>query len=99
MHFDNVSSVEGSSVVIILFLPTGKLYKYNFLLNFKCTNNLAQFEALALGLREDLQLGCHHIQTFGDLELVVNMIKGTYRLVKKIFRRYINVISQFIKRL
>lgn len=58
---------------------------------------MAEFEALTLGLREALQLGCHHLQTFGDSELVINMIKGKYRPAKKIFRRYIDTINQSIE--
>jgi len=97
MHFDGASFVEGSGTGVILFSPTRKPYQYSFRLNFECTNNIAEFEALALGLHKALQLGCRHLQTFGDLELVVNTIKGTYRPGKKVFLHYIDVISQFIE--
>jgi len=76
---------KGNGAEIIPFSPTEKPYQYSFQLNFECMNNIAEFEVLFLGLQEALQLGCRHLQTFDDSELVVNMIKGTYRLAKKVF--------------
>jgi len=68
MHFHGASYVEGNDARVILFLPTEKPYQYSLRLNFECTNNILEFEALTLGLREASQLGCRHLQTFGDSE-------------------------------
>ena len=40
-------------------------------LHFKCTNNIAEYEALILGLNLLKKLGAHRIVVLGDSELVI----------------------------
>lgn len=47
-------------------------------LNFKCTNNMAEYEALLLGLKLFKSLGAIRVSIMGDFELIVKKIKGTY---------------------
>lgn len=47
-------------------------------LNFRCTNNMAEYEALILGLKLVRNLGAQRVSVIGDSELVVNQIKGVY---------------------
>ena len=51
MFFDGAYCKDGAGVVILLISPTGKTYKFSFTLSFPCTNNIADYEALLLGLR------------------------------------------------
>lgn len=99
MHFFGASSVEGNGDKVILFSPTEIPYQYSLHFNFECTNNIAEFEVLALGLQEALQLGCRHLQNFNHSELIVNMINGTYRPANKVFWCCINIIDQSIEHL
>lgn len=57
MQFDGASSIEGNGVGIVLLSPLGKPHQFSFQLNFQCTNNIAKFEALSIGLQKDLELG------------------------------------------
>lgn len=51
IHFDGVSSIEGNGTDIIFFSPSGNPHNFFFFrLNFQCTNNIAEFRALSLGL-------------------------------------------------
>ena len=45
-----------------------------------CTNNLAEYRALIIGLEEALRRHCRQLHIFLDSELLVNQIKGTYRV-------------------
>ena len=40
-------------------------------LHFKCTNNLAEYEALILGLNLLRKLGAHRINVYGDSKLII----------------------------
>ena len=51
-----------------------------FRLNFKCTNNMAEYEALILGLYIIRNLGGKRIAIMGDSELIVKQIKGDYSI-------------------
>jgi len=45
-----------------------------------CTNNIAEYRALILGLEEALKRRCRSLHIFLDSELLVNQINGTYKV-------------------
>ena len=49
-----------------------------FRLDFKCINNIAEYEALILGLNLLKKLGAKRIVFLGDSELVIKQINGEY---------------------
>jgi hypothetical protein len=51
MHFDGSCSSEGNGVGIILYSPMGKIHNFSCRLEFACTNNFTEFEALLLGIK------------------------------------------------
>ena len=74
MHFDGSHSNEGNGVGIILVSPAGKIHNLSYRLEFACSNNVVEFEALLLGIENARNLGCSHLSVFGNSELVVNLI-------------------------
>ncbi|KAH9332100.1 hypothetical protein KI387_043681 [Taxus chinensis] len=57
-------------------------------LNFECTNNMAEYEALVLGLQNAINIGAPHIDIFGDSELIVNQVTGVYQCKNDILQKY-----------
>jgi len=47
-------------------------------LNFKCTNNMAEYEALLLGLKLLRTLGATKVSILGDSDLIIQQIKGNF---------------------
>ena len=45
-----------------------------------CTNNIAEYRALILGLEEALKRRCRRLHIFLDSELLVNQINGKYKV-------------------
>ncbi len=45
-----------------------------------CTNNIAEYRALILGLEEALRQGCRSLAIFMDSELLVRQLQGVYRV-------------------
>jgi ribonuclease HI/probable phosphoglycerate mutase len=45
-----------------------------------CTNNIAEYKALIIGLEEALKRHCKQVGVYLDSELLVNQINGTYRV-------------------
>ena len=67
----------GASVWIIF---TDRKFKvYSFKLTFECTNNVAEYEALLLGLVALKDLEANRIDVYGDLELFINQVNGSYK--------------------
>ena len=51
MSFDGVASKKGEGAGISIKLPMGEPKLLSYKLDFKCTNNVAEYEALILGLK------------------------------------------------
>ncbi|CAK8577888.1 unnamed protein product [Lathyrus sativus] len=44
------------------------------------TNNVAEYRALILGLRQALRIGCMNLTVQGDSQLVINQFKGSHTI-------------------
>ncbi|KAH9308573.1 hypothetical protein KI387_036484, partial [Taxus chinensis] len=69
--FDGACSKVGNGAGIVLVSPNLEEFLFSFKLNFECTNNIAEYEALLLGLRIAWKYGVKDIFAKGDSELVV----------------------------
>ena len=51
----------------------------SYKLEFETTNNIAEYEALVLGLRaaKDMDIDC--LVVFGDSDLIINQVKNIYQ--------------------
>jgi ribonuclease HI len=96
MHFDSACSNEGNGVGIILYSHVGKIYNFSSRLEFTCTNNVAMFEALLLGIENTYNLGCCHITIFDDSELVFNFVRKIYNPNNKLMKRYTQAVWAMI---
>jgi ribonuclease HI len=57
MHFDGAHSRSGKWAGIVLNSPTDKTYNFAFRLEFDGTNNVAEYDALLLGLEIAKDMG------------------------------------------
>jgi hypothetical protein len=63
--FDRSARQQGGGAGVVLIDPSGDQVKY-IALEFKATNNMAEYEALILGLSAALSLGIHQLLVKGD---------------------------------
>ena len=61
-------------------------------MTFECTNNVAEYEALLLGLHTLKDLGAKQVQVFGDSELVINQVNDSYQTKHPRMRAYRNEV-------
>jgi len=78
MFFDGASSKEGVGARVWVKSLEEVISLHSFNLMFSCTNNVAEYEALMLGLDVLKKKGATKICVSGDLELVLNQIRGIY---------------------
>jgi ribonuclease HI len=86
MHFDGACSSEGNKAGIILYSLVGKIHNFSYRLEFACTSNVTEFEALLLGIENAYNLGCGHLTIFGDSKLVVNLVRKIYNPINKLMK-------------
>jgi ribonuclease HI len=79
-------------VGIVLYSPVGKIHNFSYRLDFSCTNNVTEFEALLLGIENAYNLGCGHLIVFEDSKLVVNLVIKIYTPTNKLLKRYTQVV-------
>jgi len=65
-------------------------------LNFKCTNNMAEYEALLLGLKLLKALGTKKVSILGDSDLVIQQMKGNFVTNDNRMRAYRNVATNIL---
>ena len=88
IYFDGFKSQEGSGVVCILIDPKGKCHFLSYRIEFKCTNNTIEYEALVQGLKKAIDLGIKELKVFGDFEIIVR--QGILFIVIRLILRTIS---------
>jgi hypothetical protein len=66
MFFDGASSKEGVGAGVVFVSPCQETIPLSYKLEFEATNNVAEYEALILGLRDAKDMGIEEITIFGD---------------------------------
>jgi ribonuclease HI len=99
MHFGGSHSNEGNGVGIILVSPVGKIHNSSYRLDFDCTNNVTEFEALLLGIENACILGCGHVSVFGNFELVVILVRKIYSPSNKMMKQYTQTVWALVSNL
>jgi hypothetical protein len=66
MFFDGASSKEGVGAGVVFVSPCQEDIPLSYKLEFETTNNVAEYEALVLGLRAAKDMGIEELEVFGD---------------------------------
>jgi hypothetical protein len=77
LYFDGSKSQEGSGVGCILIDPKGKRHFMSCRLEFECTNNIVEYEALVQGLKKAMDLNIKELKVFGVSEIIVRQVRNT----------------------
>ena len=72
--FDGSKTLEGSGTGCVLINPKKNKHFLSCRLEFECTNNTAEYEALVQGLRKAIELKAKNMRVFGDSEIILKQI-------------------------
>jgi ribonuclease HI len=96
MFFDGASSREGVGAGVVLVSPAQETISLSYKLEFETTNNVAEYEALVLGLRAAKDMGIEEISVFGDAEMIVQQIRSIYQAKHPRLKSYRNEVWDLI---
>ena len=65
-------------------------------MNFDCTNNVTEYEALVHGLLFLKDRKAKRVYIFGDSKLIINQVKGTYQTKHTRMRAYRNEVLDIL---
>jgi hypothetical protein len=92
INFDGAHSRSGKGAGIVLVSPTGKSHNFAFRLEFDATNDVAEYEALLLGLEIAKDMGLKILNVKGDSDLVILQVKNKFACKSERLKRYRNAI-------
>ncbi|GKV12353.1 hypothetical protein SLEP1_g23508 [Rubroshorea leprosula] len=78
----------------LLIGPEGYQSEHALKFNFDATNNMAEYEALLLGLQLALELKISAIQVYSDSQLVVNQINSICEVVDPVMVKYVALVAE-----
>lgn len=67
----------------------------------RATNNVAEYSALVVGLREAKKFGVRNLRVLGDSELVIKQLLGEYRVknetLRPLYQQAVTLLAEFDK--
>ncbi|KAM1944669.1 hypothetical protein ACFX15_012872 [Malus domestica] len=93
MYFDGSSTSSSASVGIVIQSPNHNRWYFSLKLDFECTYNHAEYEALIIGLGILHDLRATRALILGDSELVINQLNGSFRCMSCTLAPYHMVAS------
>jgi ribonuclease HI len=76
VFFDGSSRQQVGRAGVVLIDPSGDQVKYMVHLEFKATNNMAEYEELIFSLSATLSLGIRQLLVKGDSQLIIKQVRG-----------------------
>src|SRR3954468_9092119 len=103
MYFDGASRIISRAglvarVGIVFISPRNHVIPRAFSLTEPCTNNVAEYNALLIGLQLAHQLGVRILQAYGDSGLIVNQLREEYEVRSDDLISYFNSALQMAER-
>jgi hypothetical protein len=77
LYFDGSKSQEGSGAGCILIDQKGKRHFLSCRLEFECTNNTVEYEALVQGLKKAIDLNVKELKVFRDSKIIIRQVRNT----------------------
>jgi ribonuclease HI len=96
MFFDGASSSEGAGAGVVFMSPSQETISMSYKLKFETTNNVAEYEALVLGMRATKEMGIREMAVFGDAELIIQQVRNVYQTKHPRLRSYKNEVWDLI---
>jgi ribonuclease HI len=78
LRFDGASNSIGKGIGAVLISPEGKHYPVAAKLKFKCTNNVAEYEACAMGIKMALDMKVRKLLVCGDSSLIIHQLQNEW---------------------
>ena len=92
MNFDGAYSRAGKGVAVVITSPKVRIFNFAFRLEFKATNNVAEYEALLVGIELAKDMGIKLLSIKGDSDLIDQQIKGQFECKCQRLKKYRNSI-------
>ncbi|GKV04468.1 hypothetical protein SLEP1_g16622 [Rubroshorea leprosula] len=95
--FDGSSTESMSGAGVVVISLSGLKTQMSFQLDFNCTNNQAEYEALIIGLEMLVELKVSMVEVIGDSQLVLKQLSGEYKCTSLALAPYFALAVQLLE--
>ncbi|XP_015162526.1 uncharacterized protein [Solanum tuberosum] len=96
MYFDGAAHRGGAGAGVVFIALQEEILPFSFTLKQCCSNNVTDYQALILGLEMAIDMKQLHLQVFGDSQLVINQLLGSYEVKKPELHPYHDYAQKLI---
>jgi ribonuclease HI len=97
LFFDGSVCSKGQRAGCVIVSPNGANVDLSIRLEFACTNNQVEYEALLHGIEYLRDLGVRDVDVFGDSNLIVQQVRGDSRCLDGVLNSYQDRCLDIIK--
>jgi len=99
MFFDGASRIgpKGriiTGVGVVFISPQNHVLPRAFSLTESCSNNVAEYNALLIGLQLTHGMGVRYLEAYDDSKLIINQVKGEYEVRHEDLMPYYHTIIE-----
>ena len=99
VFFDEASRVgpKGriiAGVGVVFISPQNHVLPRAFSLTKSCSNNVARYNALLIGLQLAHGTGVRYLEAYGDSKLIINLVKGEYEVRQEDLVSYYHAVIE-----
>uniref|UniRef100_A0A803N616 RNase H type-1 domain-containing protein n=1 Tax=Chenopodium quinoa TaxID=63459 RepID=A0A803N616_CHEQI len=66
MYLDGAARQDGAGAGVVFVSPEKHILPYSFVLTQLCSNNMAEYQALIMGLQMAVKMGIQDLDVYGD---------------------------------
>ena len=96
-YINGAPNVKGRGVEIILKGPDNITLEQALKLNFKASNNQAQYEVLIAGLNLAREVGAKRLRCYIDFQFVQGQVANTYQTNETVMLKYYHIAKSLIE--
>jgi ribonuclease HI len=95
-NFYGACSREGTGAGVVFVSPDQETISLLYKMEFNTIDNVAEYEALVLGMRDAKEMGIKEITIFGDAELIIQQVRNAYRTKNPQLKNYRNEVWDLV---
>ncbi|XP_057724081.1 uncharacterized protein LOC130940049 [Arachis stenosperma] len=96
LYFDGSKHKDGAGVGILIISPEEIPSEFLFELKYPCSNNVAEYKALILGLKILISKGALEVQILGDSQLVLKQLSKEFKCNNEKLQKYLTTAWELL---
>ncbi|KAM1845732.1 hypothetical protein ACFX13_020001 [Malus domestica] len=98
MFFDGSARADGAGAGVVFMSPQRQILPYSFQLSELCSNNVAEYQALIIGLQMAINMEITTLEVYGDSKLIISQLLTEYEVRKDDLIPYFRLATQLLQK-